>query len=120
MKSDRTPSACTPRFPIGLTRTAALLGAMVAASSAIAASQPPPETPPTNPFRLLNSVRPTSPGVYRSADAPQQSTLYATGEVVETPWELLWRPMCGTEPAAMTPEELRRIADQHEAEFAAA
>jgi hypothetical protein len=42
----------------------------------------------------------------------QMATLYATGEQVETEWETVWRPMCGSHGHGMNEAELARLAQR--------
>ncbi len=56
----------------------------------------------------------TRPPVYIIPLGPQPATLYADGSVLELEGYTIWRPMCGTQPGAMTLSELIAIADEHE------
>ena len=49
---------------------------------------------------------------------PEQATLYTTGERVMIQPRAVWRPMCGSDPAAVTIEELEQAWERHQADFA--
>ncbi len=46
------------------------------------------------------------------------ATLYDTGEEVETEWTEVWMPMCGPNRTKPTEADLKKLAEQHDAEFA--
>ena len=48
----------------------------------------------------------------------ERSTLYATGEVINTDWVEIWRPMCGSCQRTLSGEALGVIAHAHHDEFA--
>jgi hypothetical protein len=83
----------------------------LAASTACAADGPTvgPADPPPLVARLL--------APHFTLDAPAETaTLYATGERVETAWQQVWRPMCGSDLSEFTAEDLADIATAHAAD----
>ncbi len=63
------------------------------------------------------SVRTRAPLWHVIPGKPELSTLYADGTVIEVQTEQRWRFMCGSDLSNVTIDDLRSVADAHEASF---
>ncbi len=59
-----------------------------------------------------------TPLVYRIDGVQEASTIYATGQVQTHDTYTLWRPMCGSNAAGWTTNDLKRVAEDHAAKMA--
>jgi hypothetical protein len=48
---------------------------------------------------------------------PAKAVLYANGETLNTEWEILWRPICNSDPAALSQDQLLELIEIHNQSF---
>jgi hypothetical protein len=104
---------------------AAMLLAGIVASRAAAQGSPgddPPATdaPDPTPESEIEADGNAQP-MFMPVQGPVRSaTLYADGQVVETEWESVWRPMCNCGPAELTKQQFLAVIDAHRQRIEAA
>lgn len=86
------------------------VAAAVSAAGVLAGFSPSNPPPPES---SLRTVRPSALFVL----ATEESTLYASGEVVKTDWIEVWQPMCGSRPGGLTASALSQVAQTHHREI---
>ena len=107
-----------PRFaPVVLALSSALLIAIMLRGERTLAQTPPskstsaaaPVAPAPNENQRMRIGDVPQPMRVVVADAPRQATLYASGARVNAPIEHVWRPMCFSQPGALSEAQLLAI-----------